>query len=40
MFTYLCIVSTELRTCVKVEDDVLGPLSLTVFMVPVDVKQH
>ena len=35
MFTYL-----ELRSCVKVEVDVLGFPSLIVLMVPVDVKQH
>ena len=31
---------TELRSCVKVEVDVLGSSSLIVFMVSVDVKQH
>ena len=31
---------TEFRSCVKVEVAVLGPLSLTVLMVPVDVKRH
>ena len=30
----------ELRSCVKVEADVLGSLSLIVRTVPVDVKQH
>ena len=32
--------STELRSCVKVEVDVLGSPSLTVPAVSVDVKQH
>ena len=31
---------TELRGCVKVEVAVLGSLSLIIFMVSVDVKQH
>ena len=31
---------SELRSCVKVEVDVLGSPSLTVRMVYVDVKQH
>ena len=32
--------STELRSCVRVEMDVLGSTSLIVRMVTVDVKQH
>ena len=37
--TLNCSIS-ELRSCVKVEVDVLGSLSLTVLMVSVDVKLH
>ena len=37
--TLNCSIS-ELRSCVKVEMDVLGSPSLTVFTVSVDVKQH
>ena len=33
-------VQTELRICVKVEVDALGPPSLIVLMVSVDVKLH
>ena len=38
MFTYA--VSTELRSCAKVEVDVLGSPSLISRMVSVNVKQH
>ena len=31
---------SKLRSCVKVEEAVLGSLSLIVLMVSVDVKQH
>ena len=34
------VISSELRSCVKVEVDVLGSPSLIVLMVSVDVKQH
>ena len=30
----------ELRSCVKVKVAILGPLSLTVLMVSMDIKQH
>ena len=33
-------VPSELRSCVKVEVDVLGSRSLTVLTVSVDIKQH
>ena len=36
----LAATASELRSCVKVEVDVLGSLSLIVFMTAVDVKQH
>ena len=34
------VISAELRSCVKVEVDVLGSPSLIVLTVSVDVKQH
>ena len=34
------LITSELRNCVKVEVNVLGPSSLLVLMVSVDVKQH
>ena len=34
------ILHTELRSCVRIEVDVLGSQSLIVRMVSVDVKQH
>ena len=41
MFTYLLtVLSTELRSCLKVEVAFQGAPSLTVIMVSVDVKQH
>ena len=38
MYDGIC--PAELRSCVRVEADVLGSLSLIVRTVPVDVKQH
>ena len=40
MLHIIIIVTSEVRSCVKVEVAVLGPPSLTVLMVSVDVKQN